>query len=350
MEPSLNEIVEDFLIHKEIEVNEAESTIRAYRYELNYIYNILEEIIGESFKIQDINHIHIRKLIQYLGKKLGGIVKKKNSPETIARKISCLNSFFKFAVLNDYINYNPMSKIALPKLGEKVVKIPSQNDLNNLFKYLEDDREFRNEFEKESYLIFFHFIYNMMARIGEVVKIKISDINFDEKIVIIKGKGNKERFGLLDDKTTHMIIDYIKKYELTKDDYVLKNKDFPFWKNQLDKLNEDLKTEKEEHKIGKIKKKIDILKKKIGSQISIRALQYRAKSIRKELDFPDWMTSHPFFRKRPASSLDEMGYTLAMIQDLLGHANPKTTRRYVASNIDKAKTEFHKKHPLEALH
>jgi site-specific recombinase XerD len=299
------DLINDFCDYHRVDKGHSKSTIRAYKYELNYMLRILKDINRGEIKIEKLTFRDVRKLIRVLKDKY------KNDDVTLARKISCLNSFYHFLTKYEYVDKNIMEKIEIPKIKKKKVRIPTEQDVRKLFEYIEE-REYRNEKEKDNYVLFFHLTYVLMARIGEIPNIKVKNFDFERDRVIYEGKGKKERIGLLDSKTKTLVQEYMKKYDLTKDDYIIRNR--------------------------------------FDQKITTRALQYRVSTILKELGFDDWVSSHPLLRKRPASSLDKKGEQLKTIQVLLGHEDPKTTRKYVADDVAEISRRFKKSHPLEDLH
>jgi integrase/recombinase XerC len=302
---SNNDLIEDFLTYHRVDKGHSKETIRAYRYDLTYMFKILKEIKKREIKVEQLNYRDIRSLIRVLKDE------KENCDVTLARKISCLNSFFHFLTKYEYIEKNVMEKIEIPKITKKAVRIPTEEDVKRLFEYIHK-RDYRNEKEKDNFILFFHLTYVLMARIGEIPKIKVRDFDFKRDRVIYEGKGKKERIGLLDPKTKELVKNYIEKYNLTKEDYIVRNR--------------------------------------YGEKITTRGLQYRVSKILEELEFDDWVSAHPLLRKRPASSLDKKGEKLKTIQVLLGHEDPKTTRKYVADDVTEISRRFEKRHPLENLH
>jgi integrase/recombinase XerD len=203
-----------------------------------------------------------------------------------------------------------MKKIEMPKIPQKVPKIPSKDHIEILFDYIYNKRHYRNKFEKKTFQIFFDVKYNTMARIDEMLKIRIKDIDFKENRILIRGKGNKERYTYPSKTTFKRIKEYIKLANLKNGDLLIRNR--------------------------------------FNKPAKIRTLHHRVKTIVQEVDeLEDWMTSHPLLRKAPASFLLNNGFTLSEVQDLLGHSDPKTTRIYAQASQQKLKEKLAKKHPLE---
>ena len=151
-----------------------------------------------------------------------------------------------------------------------------------------------------------------MARTIEMINIQVKDINFENLIILLKGKGNKERRVPLNESVCSLIKQYIELAELKKTDRLIRNKD--------------------------------------NKPISKRALEYRSQKLLEEAGLPKWMSLHILFRKTPANIYRKKGKDLGIgfedIQDLLGHADPKTTKIYVRSDVDEISEKIRNQHPL----
>lgn len=304
-------LIDDFLTYHRVDRNHSKETLKAYKYELKYLFDILEENIlnKRKYKIGQIKVPDIRNLLRILKDD------KENTAKTLSRKISVLKSFYKY--LERYVSSaknpieNIMNKIDTPKLPKKDPDIPTEKDWNTFLENL-NTRKYRNEFEEFTYKVFFLLKFYSMARTIEMINIQVKDINFETQIILLKGKGNKERKVPLNESVCNLIKEYIELAELKKTDNLIRNKD--------------------------------------NKPISRRALEYRNQKLLKEAGLPKWMSLHILFRKTPANIYNKKGKELGIyfedIQDLLGHADPKTTKIYVRSNIDEISQKIRNHHPL----
>ncbi|TGK49192.1 recombinase XerD [Leptospira kanakyensis] len=171
--------------------------------------------------------------------------------------------------------------VPLPKRKRTVVSVFSQTEIVSL---LSNCCTF---WEK----IIFTLLYSSGIRIGEVVNLQISNIDFERKAIFIEsGKGGHARYAILADKTAALLKQYIKIYN---------PKSYLFFSHK-----------------GK-----DVA-------VSIRSIQAAFQKIRKLAGIRKYGTVHTL-RHSFATHLLEDGYGLVYIQKLLGHADIKTTLVYL---------------------
>ncbi|MFN7170546.1 MAG: site-specific integrase, partial [Candidatus Omnitrophota bacterium] len=119
--------IEKFLNYLRIEKNYSEHTLVNYTIDLKYFSFFLE---GKP--LEEISHLDIRRFLAEL--------KMKNfSKKTIARRISCLRSFFKFLVREGYIENNPTFGLRAPKLDKKLPLFLTVDEVNKLIESPDND-------------------------------------------------------------------------------------------------------------------------------------------------------------------------------------------------------------------
>lgn len=299
----ISEVIEEFLFAKEIEEGCALSTIKAYRYDLHKFFNIVGDI--------GVNSPLLRQKIRLFLKKL----KEKNySKKAIARKIASLRSFFKFLIVNELIIKNPMDRIQSPKIKteENLPKFLDISDIKKIFTRLKDEKQFKSEKSQLQYLIV-RLLYSTMARVSELCNIKIKDVNITQGYIRLRGKGNKERFVPVDEKTLELIKEYLQnRFFYNSDDFLLLN-------TRNEKLNP-------------------------------RVVQQYVKNIKLKCNFPDSKIITPHvFRHTGATHLRRSGMDISELQDILGHSSPNTTRIYAKNDISKVKQSYNTMHPLNTI-
>ncbi len=152
-------------------------------------------------------------------------------------------------------------------------------------------------------------LYSTGVRVGELVKIKVKDIDFEEGVLNVRGgKGKKDRIVILGDKIINFLKEYIKKNNLVGDDYLF------FSKHKRNHLTERY-----------IQKVIKELKERAGIQKEVTPHVLR----------------HTF-----ATHLLEQGESIRKIQVLLGHSNLQTTQIYTKVSTEELKKV---KNPLDLI-
>ena len=161
------------------EKNFSLNSVDAYRRDLMQLFNN-----DLNFDLTVINENYV---INYLN----SLQELQTSNRSIARKISCYKNFFKFALEENWINNNPCMKLKTPKYVNKLPEILSINDINLLLQSskIADNKDINNI--RNNTLL--ELIYGTGLRVSELVSMPLFAINENSEIILIKGKGKKER-------------------------------------------------------------------------------------------------------------------------------------------------------------
>ncbi|MDY0231800.1 MAG: site-specific tyrosine recombinase XerD, partial [Candidatus Saccharicenans sp.] len=147
--------------------------------------------------------LDIRKLFDFLNKGSEGILKLKEkdlvnfihlqaqsglSPRSLARLVSSLKSFFKFLVLENYLNNNPAEGLSSPSLWMTLPKVLSVEEVEALLDKpdLKKPQGIRDRAILE-------ILYGSGLRVSELISLELKDLRFSQSFLICKGKGSKER-------------------------------------------------------------------------------------------------------------------------------------------------------------
>ena len=128
---------------------------------------------------------------------------KKYSRSTVSRKLSSLRSFFKYLHKENVINKNPFLLVSSPKKDKRLPKFLYNSDIEELF----DVPDNTPIGVRDSVIL--ETLYDTGVRVSELVNIKISDINFSDYSIKIKGKGNKDRLVLFGTYLEDLLNEYI---------------------------------------------------------------------------------------------------------------------------------------------
>lgn len=207
---------------------------------------------------------------------------------TKAHYLTVFNSFYKYLVFMDKIKSNPCDGIKAPKLEKKLPTYLTNEEIAKLFNIrLTKPVDYRNKAILE-------VMYATGARISEVINLELNQIDFEECIIRVVGKGKKERIIPLDDVAIDALDNYINNYR----PFLIKNEtcNYVFLNKNGEKISRQM--------IFKILKNL-ANKAGITKEISPHTLR------------------HSF-----ASNLLNNGADLRVIQELLGHENLETTEIY----------------------
>ena len=285
----------EYLLH---EKNYSGLTVKAYLTDLAGYSEFLNREY-ESDIIQNVNYPQIRSWIVFL-------VEQKISNRSINRKISSLNSYFKFLIKTEAIQANPLSKHKALKTDKKV-QIPfSQKEMEEVIGILALETDFegvRNRFIVELF-------YATGIRRIELIQIKLKDLDLSNKTLKVLGKRNKERFVPLIDSVVTTANNYM---QLRNELEIIEDKEYLFLTKRGLKVYETLVyriiNEYFSQASSKVKKSPHILR-------------------------------HSF-----ATHLLNQGADLNAVKELLGHTSLAATQIYTHNSIAELKKVYANAHP-----
>ena len=225
---------------------------------------------------------------------------------TVNRKISSLNSYYKFLIKTEVVKANPLSKHKALKVSKKV-QIPfSKNEVNMVL----DEFNFDNSFEGIRDKLIIELFYSTGIRRIELVQLKLKDVDEANKTLKVLGKRNKERYLPLLESVLDTIRVYISK------------------RNKLETIVN--------------KETLFLTKKgyKIYETLVYRIINnYFSKASTKVKKSPH-ILRHSF-----ATHLLNQGADLNAVKELLGHSSLAATQVYTHNSIAELKKVYAKSHP-----
>lgn len=222
MDQKLPKYLRDYINYSS-NLNKSASTIREYRYDLINFLKYLKWIVlktnDKKLTINDIttisdidssflNKIDINDIYEYLSY-LKDVCN--DSAVTRARKIASLKGFFKYLHLKArIIDDNPAKELESPKLGKRLPKFLTLEQSTTLLDSVRNAPISGKQHDNRirDYAIITLFL-NCGMRLSELVGINISHIKFDEAMLTVIGKGNKERTIYLNKASMSAIKEYL---------------------------------------------------------------------------------------------------------------------------------------------
>lgn len=174
-------LVSQYLNYIKHEKRNSEHTIIAYQNDLKQFQTYLLV----HYNIEDwtvVQSTYIRSWIIHLLQQ--GITNR-----TIHRKLSSLNAFYKFLINREIIKSNPLSKVIAPKKGQTLPKFIPATAINELL----EQGNFEEDYEGVRDHCILETLYQTGIRRAELINLKISDIDFQQKHILVLGKRKKER-------------------------------------------------------------------------------------------------------------------------------------------------------------
>lgn len=193
-------IIEDALTkyhnYLEVEKNYSTYTVQNYFKDIHEFQSFLEtEQYGDLIKIRTENIA--RYYISYLVNQ--GFAKK-----TIARKISSIRSFYKYLVVEGFLERSYFENVETPKLDKQLPKFLYQNEIELMFNSI----DITTPIGKRDYALL-ELLYGSGLRVSEICTITEKNLDFPNEMIKVFGKGSKERYVPMNQRTIDALKEYI---------------------------------------------------------------------------------------------------------------------------------------------
>jgi integrase/recombinase XerC len=160
------------------ERNTSPHTLRAYTRDLG---NFSEYVGSRTWR--DIDHITIRGFLSQLYEK--GL-----SKTSVARSLAAVRSLYRWLALEGIVEQNPAALVSTPKLPKKLPRVPTMEEMNSV---LDGNMPEVAAFPERDRLML-ELLYGCGIRNSELVGINLDHIHVKNEIILIRGKGSKERY------------------------------------------------------------------------------------------------------------------------------------------------------------
>lgn len=272
--------------------NASPHTVTNYKIDLDEFF----ALAGER-PVDQLDYLFIRRYLAHL--------KGKNySKSSVARKLACIRSFFKFLVREEVIKVNPAAGVSTPKREKKLPDFLEVGEVDRLIESVSG-----NSLPQKRDRALMEILYGSGLRVSELVGIDVPDLDILGGVLRVRGKGKKERIVPIGKKAQESMENYMDKRPEGKGNA----KEALFLNNRLTRL-----TDRSVRRI--------LLKyaKRIGLSKGV---------------FPH-MLRHSF-----ATHLLDRGADLRSVQELLGHESLSTTQIYTHVTTKRLKEVYDAAHP-----
>lgn len=169
-----------FVEYLQMEKNYSPYTIHQYQQDISDFYMFMsEQAIG------DVANIRYSDARLYLTK----LYERKLARKTVAKKISCLRSFYKFLLREKFVEENPFALVIMPKIEKRLPEFFYEDELKILF----DSCETKTPLGQRNKALL-ELLYATGIRVSECCQIRIPDVDFYLSTVLVHGKGSKDRY------------------------------------------------------------------------------------------------------------------------------------------------------------
>ncbi|MES1222575.1 MAG: tyrosine-type recombinase/integrase [Bacteroidota bacterium] len=290
--------IQSFLDYLKYEKRYSVHTLTSYQTDLTDFFDFIKTQFGDT-SLKDINHNFIRSWLAFSKNK--GMTSK-----SLNRKISSLNSFFKYQLKTNAIEVTPMAKIISPKISKRLPVFIKENETKMLVESLKNSTE---DWKSLNARMLITIYYSTGMRLNELITLKEKQIDFSRSQIKVLGKGNKERILPVNKELITMIREYqqLKKRKFERDNDLL------------------LVTEK-------------------GKKLYAKYAYLLVSKILGEATTLDKKSPH-ILRHTFATHLMNNGADLNAVKELLGHSSLAATQVYTHNTIEKLKNVHKKAHP-----
>lgn len=289
--------IKDFKSYLQIERSLSDNSVQAYISDVSKFANYCIQSNLSELKITREN------ISEFLIK----LKKEDISARSQARIISSIKAFYKYLIIEDYMEYNPTELIESPKIG---LKLPDTLSLIEIDKLISAINLNSNQGERNRAIL--ESLYSCGLRVSELVNLQLSNIHFNKGYLKVIGKGDKERLAPIGGKALKCLKTYINEVR-SHQDIQKGHEDFVFLNNRGAKLTRVM---------------IFLIIKKLAEKIGMR------KKI-----------SPHTFRHSFATHLIEGGADLRAVQEMLGHESITTTEIYTHLDKDYLRSNIIQFHP-----
>ena len=275
-------------------------TVTNYQRDLRHFTEFLQL---RKASIESTDHLLLRDFLNYL------YTERRLQKSSVSRKLACLKTFFKFLVREGHLTANPAELISSPRLPKKLPACLGEAEAATIVELPQGDgiKALRDRAILE-------LLYASGLRVSELVGLNEDEIDMQQEMVRVLGKGNKERIVPFGSYAARALEQYQEQKRALGFRIVESN--------------------------GLVPAFVSLRKRRTTT----RDVQRLVARVRLSLKTTRRVTPHTL-RHSFATHLLERGADLRSIQELLGHESLSTTQKYTHVSVQHLKKEYDKAHP-----
>ena len=290
-----DEIVKNYMRYLKLERNYSQNTLEAYRHDLRFLLEYAEQndLVLTQMKLENLENFS------------AGLHDRGISVRSQARILSGVRSFYRFLLLDDYIQDDPTELLESPQIGQHLPEYLTVEEVDMMEKAID-----LSKWEGQRNKAIIETLFSCGLRVSELVNLKKSDMFEQEKFIRVVGKGDKERLVPISEKALQEIN---------------------FW--YLDRNLMKIKPGEEDY----------VFLNRRGAHLTRTMILIMIKNTALDAGIKKTISPHTL-RHSFATALLKGGADLRVIQALLGHEDIGTTEIYThieTSDLRKAILEHH---------
>lgn len=296
LDQARNYYQDEFIDFLAVERNLASRTLEEYRRDLSVFFEYFKPFLEQDLSLSSIDERTLREFLSYLRQK------RKYTPRALNRKISTIRSYFHFLQREGHVKKSPAADLRSVKLPKRYPNFLTEDEVEKLLEGPSGDSwlDLRDRAMLE-------ILYATGIRISELTGLSLEDVDLEGKVMRVRGKGDKERFVLMNDTARQALEHYL----------VMRPKQAATRHIFLSKRYSRISVKAAENMFAKYLEKAGIQKK--ASPHTLR---------------------HSF-----ATHLLVHGSDLMTIKELLGHSSLSTTQIYTDIDLRHMRETYDQAHP-----
>lgn len=276
----------------------SEHTLVNYQGDLNDFTTFLT---SRTLPLESVDHVALREFLNHL------YTVKKLQKSSVARKLACLKTFFKFMIREGWLKANPAELVSAPRLPKRLPSYLSESEAS-AFVEMPQGSSLKDVRDRA----ILELLYASGLRVSEVVGLSDMNVDLTGCLVRVFGKGRKERIVPFGEPAALALANYLG--ERDRSGVCVPDPKGPFFVNLR------------------------------GTRLAVCSVQRLVERFRLSLPSGRRVTPHTL-RHTFATHLLKNGADLRSIQELLGHASLSTTQKYTHVTLQHLKAEYEKAHP-----
>ena len=299
----MQDAVARFLRYLVVERNASELTVKSYREDMQALQEYLQDRDGQAKSAAEITTFDLREYV-------AAMHEADYAKTTIARRLASLRSFFRFAQRDGLCESNPAKPLRNPRPSRKLPHFLSSQELGKLLS-APDATAAAGKRDRA----ILETMYSAGLRISETVGIDEGDLDFDQQLVRVRGKGRRERLAPIGSYAVEALRNWLAVRKLASSEQ--DGRESPVFLN------------------------------KFGNRLTTRSVARMLEKYLKTTGL-DARTSPHSLRHSFATHLLDHGADIRSVQELLGHKSLATTQIYTHVSTAGLRKAYEKAHPRAA--
>lgn len=298
----MDEAVAEFLRYLSLEKSASALTIKSYREDLTQAVEFLRKHVGENGTAGAVSSRQLRAFMVWLHEQ-------KYAKTTIARRIAAVRSWFRFLCRRGVLTTNPADGLRSPRPDKNLPSFLPESDMGKLLSMPTDDTPLgmRDRALLET-------LYSAGVRVGEATGLNLTDLDLDDGVATVRGKGKRERLVFFGSSAKEALAAWL---------------------------------EARSTLLARLKKKAAVeavFLNKNGSRLTSRSVGRTLAKYVLQAGLDPHASPHSL-RHSFATHLLDHGADIRGVQELLGHRSLTTTQIYTHVTTGKLQDNYRKAHP-----